>query len=82
LVKAHLTDRNMKLIKQLGEGGFGVVDLVVDDKDEKFARKTLSISQNLSADMVENVRKRFVREAKVQQGSPAKAGDPVFQRCQ
>jgi eukaryotic-like serine/threonine-protein kinase len=59
---------DMRLIKQLGEGGFGIVDLVMDSGGEKFARKTLSITQNLPNDMVENVRKRFIREAKVQQG--------------
>lgn len=58
----------MKVVKQLGAGGFGVVDLVVDDKGNSFARKTFSPSQNFSEDMVTNVKKRFIREAKVQQG--------------
>ncbi|QWG12750.1 serine/threonine protein kinase [Bradyrhizobium sediminis] len=58
----------MKLVKQLGAGGFGVVDLVTDDKGMPFARKTFSNSQNFSEEMVSNVRKRFIREAKMQQG--------------
>ena len=58
----------MKLIRQLGAGGFEVVDLVVGDKKKEFARKTFSVSQNFSEEMVSNVRKRFIREARVQQG--------------
>jgi serine/threonine protein kinase len=58
----------VKFVKQLGAGGFGVVDLVTDETGSEFARKTFSCSQNFSEDMVSNVRKRFVREAKVQQG--------------
>lgn len=58
----------MKVVKQLGAGGFGVVDLVIDDNGREFARKTFSTSQNFSQEMVNNVRRRFIREAKIQQG--------------
>jgi eukaryotic-like serine/threonine-protein kinase len=61
-------ETTVKFIKQLGAGGFGVVDLVIDEEGNEFARKTFSTSQNFSEEMVSNVRKRFVREAKVQQG--------------
>lgn len=60
----------MKLtsIQGLGGGGFGVVDLVQDEHGNTFARKTFSISQPLPPQMVENVKKRFAREAKIQSG--------------
>ena len=32
----------LKLIRQLGVGGFGVVDLVEDENGKQFARKTFS----------------------------------------
>lgn len=58
----------LKSIRHLGKGGFGVVDLVSDEDGKLYARKTFSVNQPLSDDLVENVRKRFVREAQLQMG--------------
>lgn len=62
--------RCMKLtsISSLGQGGFGNVDLVQDDLGVRYARKTFSVNQPLPVELVPNVRKRFVREAKLQSG--------------
>ena len=59
---------NLKSIKNLGGGGFGMVDLVEDEHGNTFARKTFSVAQPLPPQMVENVKKRFAREAKIQSG--------------
>jgi serine/threonine protein kinase len=57
---------SMKLTrtKQLGTGGFGTVDLVTDDSGNEYARKTFSLHQPLGSTHEQNVRKRFIREAK------------------
>ncbi len=55
-------------IENLGSGGFGVVDLVSDADGDQYARKTFSINQPLPDELVPNVRKRFVREARYQSG--------------
>lgn len=68
----------LKKLKQLGVGGFGIVDLVVDVKGNQYARKTFSLHQPLSKELAENVRKRFVREAKVQAGLSHKNIVPVL----
>lgn len=67
----------MKVINQLGVGGFRVVDLVEDGNGKRFARKTFSLNQTLSPVMTQNVKKRFIREAKVQQGFSRKNIVPV-----
>ncbi|WP_417622937.1 serine/threonine protein kinase [Parasphingorhabdus sp.] len=54
--------------ENLGSGGFGTVDLVVDENGNEFARKTFSINQPMAPELVPNVRKRFVREARYQSG--------------
>lgn len=58
----------MQVIKQIGRGGFGVVDLVRDQFGSEFARKTFSVNQasNFPDALLDNVKKRFVREANVQ----------------
>lgn len=60
----------MKLtsIKNLGGGGFGVVDLVSDELGLMYARKTFSVAQPLPTSIIDNVKKRFAREAKTQSG--------------
>lgn len=55
-------------IKPLGSGGFGNVDLVRDDEGREFARKTFSVNQPMPDELVPNVRKRFIKEAKLQSG--------------
>jgi eukaryotic-like serine/threonine-protein kinase len=59
---------NLTFIEQLGSGGFGTVDRVRDDQGREYARKTFSINQPMDQSLVPNVRKRFVREAKLQSG--------------
>jgi serine/threonine protein kinase len=58
----------MILIKRIGQGGFGNVDLVQDEKGNQFAKKTFSVNQpgHFPPELVENVKKRFIREASVQ----------------
>ena len=58
----------LQTIRTLGSGGFGVVDLVEADDGSTFARKTFSVAYPLSAHVIDNVQKRFVREAKTQSG--------------
>jgi serine/threonine protein kinase len=58
---------NLKVIKQLGAGGFGTVELVADNAGRQYARKTFSLHQQLGPILEQNVKKRFVREAKIQQ---------------
>lgn len=59
---------NYKDIEIIGQGGFGIVHKVVNEDSIVYARKTFLVNQGPSfpADMVENVRKRFIREANVQ----------------
>jgi serine/threonine protein kinase len=55
-------------IKTLGSGGFGVVDLVQSDDGAVFARKTLLPANSLAPQVVQNIGRRFAREAKTQSG--------------
>lgn len=57
-----------KDVQRIGQGGFGIVDEVINDKNESFARKTFHISQPhlLDSATKEAVKKRFIREAKTQ----------------
>jgi eukaryotic-like serine/threonine-protein kinase len=55
-------------IKTLGSGGFGVVDLVQSDDGSVFARKTLLPANSLAPQVVQNIERRFAREAKTQSG--------------
>lgn len=72
----------MKLIFKgtIGQGGFGIVDKVQDDAGKYFARKTFRINQgpNFSSDLEDNVRKRFIREAKIQSAISHKNIVPVL----
>jgi serine/threonine protein kinase len=68
----------LKVIQRLGIGGFGIVELVVDEKGNKYARRTFSLHQPLSAELANNVRKRFIREAIVQQNLSHKNIVPVL----
>jgi eukaryotic-like serine/threonine-protein kinase len=53
----------------LGGGGFGVVDLVEDTANStQYARKTFSVAQPMPPALEQNVKKRFIREARTQSG--------------
>ena len=54
----------MKKIKELGKGGFGIVDLIEADDGNLYARKTFSENQPLTPELRENVIKRFKKEAR------------------
>lgn len=59
----------INVIRRIGSGGFGNVDLVQDIQTNNcFARKTFSINQpqTLPEELAENVKRRFIREASVQ----------------
>jgi len=58
----------LKVIKQIGAGGFGNVDLIEDQNGNQFARKTFAQNQPLDAAMLDNVIKRFAKEARIQGG--------------
>jgi serine/threonine protein kinase len=55
-------------IKNLGSGGFGIVDLVQSEDGSVLARKTLVPANNLPPQVVQNIERRFAREAKTQSG--------------
>ncbi|MBK1855482.1 protein kinase [Verrucomicrobiaceae bacterium 5K15] len=54
-------------IKLIGRGGFGAVEEVKDEKDNRFARKTFAPSSTISAGFHDKLRKRFRREVLTQQ---------------
>lgn len=56
----------IKVVGQIGQGGFGNVDHVVMDDGCELARKTFSQNQPLTAELLENVLKRFVKEVRIQ----------------
>ena len=58
----------MQVVGHIGRGGFGNVDAVKDINGNIFAQKTFILNQpgHFPPDLVENVKKRFIREAQVQ----------------
>lgn len=58
----------MQFVRHIGRGGFGNVEEVRDAFGNSFARKTFSINQpgHFPDDLVQNVKKRFIREADIQ----------------
>ncbi|MCR9257530.1 MAG: serine/threonine protein kinase [Alphaproteobacteria bacterium] len=56
----------MKVLRRIGQGGFGNVDHVVMKDGTERARKEFSQNQPLSPELLENVQKRFSKEVKVQ----------------
>lgn len=56
----------MKVLKRIGQGGFGNVDSVVLDDGSTCARKEFAQNQLLSPELLENVKRRFAKEVKVQ----------------
>jgi len=57
--------RNYAELEKIGEGGFGIVDKVVDDEGRFWARKTFKDPRIPDVDVV-SLRKRFVREVNYQ----------------
>ncbi|MGX8882997.1 serine/threonine-protein kinase [Methylovorus sp. SPW-M1] len=54
-------------MRLIGQGGFGDVYEVIDGAGNRFAQKVFHINQpNFSAELADNVKKRFIREAEVQ----------------
>lgn len=70
----------MKVLENIGQGGFGIVDKVMIDNDDIFARKTFQINQgpHFPIELRENVKKRFIREAKVQSAIKHKNIVPIL----
>lgn len=62
----------MQFIRNIAQGGFGKVELVVD-QGQQFARKVFSPTLNASESEWEKMKKRFIRECSVQSqlNSPA-----------
>jgi eukaryotic-like serine/threonine-protein kinase len=58
----------LDVVRNLGSGGFGTVDLVKGDDGQEYARKSFCPAQTLTASVEENVKKRFAREARIQSG--------------
>lgn len=55
-----------KVIKDRGQGGFGIVQEIENNKGEKFALKTFCVHPSMSA-IEADAKKRFIKEAKYQQ---------------
>lgn len=60
--------QSLKVVRPIGFGGFGNVDLVTDQLGNQYARKTFSQNQPLDAALLQNVLKRFAREVRIQGG--------------
>ncbi|MCP3403171.1 serine/threonine-protein kinase [Bradyrhizobium sp. CCGB20] len=58
----------LDVIRNLGSGGFGTVDLVKGADGLEYAKKTFCPAQPLTPAIEENVKKRFAREARIQSG--------------
>jgi serine/threonine protein kinase len=56
----------MKVVARIGQGGFGNVDRVMMDDGSECACKEFSQNQPLSPDLLDNVKRRFAKEVKVQ----------------
>jgi eukaryotic-like serine/threonine-protein kinase len=59
---------NVQNVKYIGHGGFGIVDKVVDENGNYYAKKTFAVNQGpgFTDDMRDNVKRRFIREAERQ----------------
>ena len=69
---------NLKLIKQIGSGGFGVVNLMEDWQGNQFALKVFHPSQNVDDDFLESLKKRFKREVSLLSGINHKNIMPIL----
>ncbi|WP_316807381.1 protein kinase domain-containing protein [Pedobacter agri] len=56
-----------KFVKHINQGGFGIVDEVIDKNGNSFARKKFELDQNMKDQGMEsNAKKRFIQEAIIQ----------------
>jgi eukaryotic-like serine/threonine-protein kinase len=70
---------NLKTLEHIGDGGFGSVDKVTDGTS-LFARKRFAVhTPNFTADLLENVKRRFIREARVQKSITHRNVVPVLE---
>ncbi|MDN3404225.1 serine/threonine-protein kinase [Pseudoalteromonas sp. APC 3218] len=71
----------MRTLQTLGQGGFGTVELVENEFGKRFAKKTFSLNQpgQYTPEMLDNVKRRFIREAKVQSELKHNNIVPVFE---
>ena len=53
-------------VREIGRGGFGVVERVRDSRGRSFARKTFSPGSHIPSDVHDKLRKRFKREVRIQ----------------
>ncbi|SIT89306.1 Serine/threonine protein kinase [Yoonia rosea] len=58
----------MQVVRNLGQGGFGLVEEVRDANGNSFARKTFAAPNGFNAEMIENFIKRFQKEVRIQGG--------------
>jgi serine/threonine protein kinase len=80
---AQAKPTDYKYVKNVGSGGFGIVDEVQSPDGVIFAMKTFSLKNQphtLSKDLIENVKKRFRREAIYQSETRHKNIVPVFDK--
>jgi serine/threonine protein kinase len=70
----------MKLTKiaDIDAGGFGSVDLVEDEHGSRFARKRFSKNQPMSDELLENVKRRFAKEIRIQGAIKHRNIVPIF----
>src|SRR5687768_3514205 len=54
------------VVREVGHGGFGVVEEVVNARGERLARKTFRPAAHIPRDAHEGLKKRFKREVKIQ----------------
>ncbi|WP_425253524.1 protein kinase domain-containing protein [Janthinobacterium sp. NFX145] len=73
---------NFTIISELGRGGFGLVHQVRDASGAMFARKTFQINQNFTPtpDFLQQLKKRFEREARLQSGVMHKNIVPILEK--
>lgn len=72
----------LTMINNIGHGGFGIVDKVTNEAGKIFARKTFSVNQGplFPKHLIENVKKRFIREAIIQSEIKHKNIVPVLEK--
>lgn len=71
---------NLTTVKELGRGGFGIVELVESPQGQRFARKRFSVNQPMPPELIPNVLKRFRREADLQSGIKHRNIVPIFHK--